>query len=68
MAKKKHSLDLSSRDITYESDEGSIKVLRFNPNAMTVDITICEAGQKVRLRTIPFAHLPKPIKRLVRPL
>lgn len=68
MAKKKKSIDLSSQNISYETDDGTVKILRFNPNMMTVDINIYAEGEKVRPLSIRFAQLPKHIKQLVRPL
>jgi hypothetical protein len=68
MGKKKKVIDLSSQEITYAIEEGSVKVVRFDPNRMTVDINIHAENEKVRSATIPFAQLPKTIKQLVRPL
>lgn len=68
MAKKKKSVDLSARNITYETDDGTVKILRFNPNMMTVDINLYTADNQTEAKCIPFAHLPKPVKKLVRPL
>lgn len=68
MAKKKKTVDLSAKDIAYEIEEGTVKVIRFNPNLMTVDINIYAENENVRSATIPFAQLPKPIKQLIHPL
>lgn len=68
MAKKKKTLDLASQEITYEVEEGTVKVIRFNPKLMTVDINIYAENETVRSATIPFAQLPKPIKQRIHPL
>jgi hypothetical protein len=68
MGKKKKVIDLSSQEITYAIEEGSVKVVRFDPNRMTVDINIRDENENVRSATIPFAQLPKAIKRLIHPL
>ena len=68
MAKKKQSIELSDKNIEYDTEEGRIKVIRFNPNNQSVDVNLYVEGEKVRSIAIAFAHLPKPIKKLVRPL
>ena len=68
MAKRKKSIDLTTQNIEFQSDEGAVKVIRFNPNTMTVDVNIHQEGMKVRSESIPFAHLPKPVKQRIRPL
>jgi hypothetical protein len=68
MGKKKKVIDLSSQEITYGIEGGSVKVVRFDPNRMSVDINIYAENENVRSATIPFAQLPKAIKQRVRPL
>jgi hypothetical protein len=34
---------------------------------MTVDVMVFEDGLKEGVKTIPFAHLPKEIKRIIKP-
>ena len=67
MAKKKKSIDLSSKNIEYDTEEGHVKVIRFNPNNKSVDINLYVEGEKTRSLSIAFAHLPKPVKQLVKP-
>lgn len=68
MAKRKKSIELAGKDIYYDIDEGTVKVIRLDPNTMTVDVNIRIDGQKTRAERIRFAQLPKHIKILVRPL
>ena len=68
MAKKKKVINLSEQSISYTEDERDIKVIAFNPNTMEVDVSITVEGEKKRVMKLPFAHLPKEIKKLVRPI
>ena len=68
MAKRKQTIDLSSQNITYETEKGRVKVIRFNPNSKSVDINLYIEGEKVRTLAIAFAHLPKHVKKLLKPL
>ena len=65
---KKRSIDLADKDIHYNVDEGVVKVIRLDPNTMTVDINIHTKAKKTRSERIKFAQLPKHIKQLARPL
>jgi len=66
MAKKKKSVELSDKNITCKVNEKEYKLIRFYPSAMSVDVKeIGEDAQKGQ-SNIPFAHLPKEIKKLVK--
>lgn len=65
MAKRKPVEDFSSDPITYEQDNVSYALTRFDPNKMTAEVTSLESGER---KTLPFAHLPKKVKKLLRPL
>ncbi len=68
MAKKKKNIELSSKNITYQIDKQNYKVIRFIPSTMCVDILVTNEGMlKEGLLNIPFAHLPKNIKKIVKP-
>ena len=67
MAKKKKAIELSDKNIEYDTEEGRVKVIRFNPNNKSVDINLYAKGEKARSLSIAFAHLPKPVKQLVKP-
>jgi hypothetical protein len=67
MAKKKKSIDLSSQKLEFTEQEAHYKLLRFYPDKMTVDTMLSEAGVKKGMRNLPFAHLPKELKKLIKP-
>lgn len=65
---KKPLIDLKSKDISYEQNNQTIKLLLFKKSNMTIEIAIFEAGKFIKNSTIVFAHLPKNIKSLIKPL
>jgi len=67
MARKKQTLDVSSQDITFKVKEQSFKVLSLNLNSMDIEVIEYE-GRKKKVTKMPFAQLPKDIKKLLRPL
>jgi len=67
MARKKQTLDVSSQDITFKVKEQSFKVLSLNLNSMDIEVIEYE-GTKKKVTKMPFAQLPKDIKKLLRPL
>jgi len=68
MAKKKKSVELSDKNINFEMDKQSIKIIRFHPTSMEVDVIVNNNGKlKMGMQTLPFAHLPKNIKKLIKP-
>ena len=67
MGKKKQTLDFSSQDITFKIKEQSFKVLSLNLNSMDIEVIEYEETRK-KVAKIPFAQLPKDIKKLLRPL
>ena len=67
MAKKKPVVQLSSKNITFSEQERHFKVISFNQEYMTVECTVTEEGEKSKI-DLPFAHLPRDVKTLVRPL
>ncbi len=66
MAKKKKICDLSTQNINYTQDNIKYKVLRFNPSYMTVHVTKFEENGKKDIVEMPFAHLPKAIKKIIK--
>jgi len=64
--KKKQCVNLSAKNIIFEQDDLTKKVILFNPNKMTVDLSVREDGKNSLIETFPFAHLPKAIKKLVK--
>jgi len=67
MAKKKQTLDFSSDNISFKIKEQTIKVLSLNLNSMDVEVLVIE-DEKKKVRKMPFAQLPKEIKKILRPL
>ncbi len=69
MAKnKKKVLNFSEQNISYTEKERHIKIISFNPNSMEVDVSIAVEGENKKVTKLPFAHLPKEIKKLLKPV
>jgi hypothetical protein len=68
MGKKKKTIDLLDRKIIFLEKKELFRVLSLNLNSMDVEVSISVEGEKKRVKKMPFAHLPKPIKKMVRPL
>ena len=67
--KKKAVIDLSDADIVFVLQDREARVISFDPNTMTVTLNLYEQASHCKQeRDFPFAHLPKPVKKLVRPL
>jgi hypothetical protein len=67
MAKNKKSIELLDSKISFTLERTLYNVIRFFPSKMTVDVMIFEDGVKEGIKTIPFAHLPKEIKKIIKP-
>ena len=68
MAKKKKSVELSDKKIIFTIDKRSFKAIRYYPTAMTLDVMeFDENGEKLGMQNLAFAHIPKEIKKLVKP-
>ena len=67
MAKKKQTLDFLNDNIIFQTKEQTVKVLSLNLNSMDVEVIVME-DEKKKVKKMPFAHLPKEIKKVVRPL
>ncbi|PLY05308.1 MAG: malate dehydrogenase [Arcobacter sp.] len=65
---KKPFIDLKSHNITYKVNHQTIKLLSFKKSNMSLDVAIFENGEFVKNSTIVFAHLPKSIKSIIKPL
>lgn len=65
---KKPIIDLKSKNITYEQNNQVIKLLSFKKSDMTLDIAIYENGEYLKDSSIVFAHLPKKVKSIIKPL
>jgi len=67
MAKKKKAIDLRGKNLEFSDNTTTYKLLRFKPQDMTLDTIRYEDGVKVDEFNIPFAHLPKDLKKIVKP-
>ncbi len=67
MTKNKKSIELMNSKISFTLERNLYNVIRFFPTKMTVDVMIFEDGVKEGIKTIPFAHLPKEIKKIIKP-
>lgn len=66
MAKRKNRVSLEQRNLFFEFQNREYKILSLCPNSMTVAIkpsTPCAEA----LREIPFAHLSKELKKIIKP-
>jgi len=67
MAKKK-SVELIKENIKFELDKNLYEVIRFYPDKMTLDVMVYEQnGVKIGVQNIVFAHIPKKIKKIIKP-
>ena len=67
MAKKRETLDFSNDNITFKIKEQSVKVLSLNLNNMNVEVIVTE-DKKKKVQKMPFAQLPKELKKVLRPI
>ena len=66
--KKKKSVELSDQKIKFNVEKMSYKAIRYYPTAMSLDVmAFDENGEKIGMQNIPFAHVPKEIKKLIKP-
>jgi hypothetical protein len=66
MAKRKENIDLRAKNIVFTIQNEEYKALRFYQAKMTLDI-ILTSSEKEGIKNIPFAHLPKEIKKKIKP-
>jgi len=67
VAKKKKSVELSDQKITFNILKVSYKVIRYYPTSMELDVMVYEDDVKIGMQKIAFAHVPKEIKRIIKP-
>ena len=68
MGKKKKPINLSEQNIIFIEKEEQYKLLNFNQNSMNVEVSIVGEDGKKSVQKMAFAHLPKHIKKVVRPI
>lgn len=66
MAKKKENIDLRAKNIYFSMQNEEYKVLRFYQSKMTLDV-ISTSTENEGIKNIPFAHVPKEIKKIIKP-
>ncbi|SMP87345.1 hypothetical protein SAMN06313486_10533 [Epsilonproteobacteria bacterium SCGC AD-308-P11] len=67
MAKKKKSVELSDKNISFNIKDLTYKVIRYYPTSMTLDVMVFEKEVKQGMQTLAFAHIPKEIKKIIKP-
>ncbi len=65
MARKKPIQSFTEEQIVFEYERMPCRLLRLDPNRMEVTIVPLENSVE---RKVPFAHLPKSLKRRIRPV
>ena len=68
MAKKKKIVDLKPLKISYKENNLTYKLNFLKTTNMTVEMASYKDDTFIENKTIPFAHLPKAIKLLVKPV
>ena len=67
MAKKKPAVEFSAKNVLFVLDQVEYKVILFKEEQMTVDCIIEQDNGKKKSVNLPFAHLPKNIKQVLKP-
>jgi len=67
MIKKKVNEDLRAKNITFERENIHYKVLKFYASKMTIDVMIMNDPNEKGIKNMPFAHVPKATKKLIKP-
>jgi len=67
VAKKKKSIDLREKNLEFSENGIRYKLIRFKTENMTLDVIRYENGTKLDEYNIPFAHIPKSMKKMIKP-
>jgi len=69
MAKaKKKTIELSKQKLSFIREKIEYKIVRFYQANMSLDVMVTDAdGTKQGMQNIPFAHLPKDMKKIIKP-
>jgi len=67
VAKKKKSIELTHKKLSFTEKGISYKLVRFRPDNMTIDVIRFEGEKKLDSSNIPFAHLPRELKKEIKP-
>jgi len=65
--KKKPTIELSDKKISFTRDGMTYKLIRFYQKDMTLDVMVYEEDEKKGLQRFAFAQLPKELKRELHP-
>lgn len=65
--KKKPTIELSDKKISFTRDNVTFKLIRFYQKDMTLDVMVYDADVKRGEQKIAFAQLPKELKRELHP-
>ena len=66
--KQKKSVELSDKKISFHIEKRFFKAIRYYPTAMNLDaMEFDEDGKKVGVINLAFAHIPKDIKKMIKP-
>ena len=67
MIKKKVNEDLRSKNIEFEMLNVKYKAIRFYQSKITLDVILVDDAEKKGILNIPFAHVPKSVKKIIKP-
>ena len=67
MAKKKNRIDLRSKNLEFTENGITYKLIYFKQESMTPDVVRFENGFKIDEYNLPFAHIPKALKKIIKP-
>jgi len=65
---RKPQIDLRPLNLFFEDKNQTIKLLTFKKSNMSIDVAIYENENFIKNSNIVFAHLPKSIKSIIKPL
>ena len=66
MIKKKVNEDYKSKNIIFDIEGTKYQLIRFYQAKMTIDVIEVDSKDK-SIRNMPFAHMPKATKKLIKP-
>ena len=68
MIKKKKSIELSNKDIIFNIEKKIYKAIRYYPTSMNLDVMEYDENNiKVGVTSIAFTHIPREIKKMIKP-
>ncbi|MFT5659795.1 MAG: hypothetical protein ACI9TV_000422 [Sulfurimonas sp.] len=66
--KQKKSVELSDKKISFNIEKRFFKAIRYYPTSMNLDaMEFDEDGKKVGVVSLAFAHIPKEVKKMIKP-